>query len=65
LKKIWYNKIMSAINFPDTPDDNDEFTSGGRTWRWNETSGVWEAVSATDDSINTGKAIAMAIVFGG
>ena len=31
---------MTAINFPDTPDDNDEFTSGDRTWKWNDTADV-------------------------
>jgi hypothetical protein len=56
---------MTAINFPDTPDDNDEFTSGDRTWKWNDTAGVWEAVSVAEQSVSTGKAIAMAIVFGG
>ena len=28
-----------AIDFPDTPEVNDEFTVGDRTWRWNGT--VW------------------------
>lgn len=36
---------MTAINFPDTPTDNEEFTSGGRTWKWDEASGVWESTS--------------------
>jgi hypothetical protein len=31
---------MAAINFPDSPTVNDEFTVGGRTWKWSGT--VWE-----------------------
>jgi hypothetical protein len=30
-----------AINFPDDPEINDEFTSGERTWIW--TGAVWRA----------------------
>jgi hypothetical protein len=36
---------MTAINFPDTPSDGDSFTAGGRSWIWNETSGVWESAT--------------------
>jgi hypothetical protein len=36
---------MSAINFPDTPTNNQEFTSGGRTWKWIAADGVWDVVS--------------------
>jgi hypothetical protein len=24
-----------AIDFPDTPEVDDEFTAAGRTWKWN------------------------------
>jgi hypothetical protein len=80
---------MTAINFPDTPEDGDVFSAGDRSWTWNDTNSVWESVSAEglpsqdgqagkvlktdgsdiaweeDQGILTGKAIAMAIVFGG
>jgi hypothetical protein len=36
---------MTAINFPDTPTDGQEFTAGDRTWSWNNTTQVWDAVS--------------------
>jgi hypothetical protein len=36
---------MTAINFPSDPVDGDSFTAGGRSWTWNETSGVWESVA--------------------
>ena len=55
---------MSAINFPDTPDDNDEFTSGGRTWRWNETAGVWESVSIPEVDYTSIDAVLAGQVFG-
>jgi hypothetical protein len=55
---------MSAINFPDTPTDNEEFTSGGRTWRWNETSGVWEAVSTPEVDYTSIDAVLAGQVFG-
>ena len=35
---------MTAINFPSDPADEEIFTSGNRSWRWNETSEVWESV---------------------
>jgi hypothetical protein len=36
---------MTAINFPDTPAADEEFTSAGRTFVWNDTLDVWESVS--------------------
>lgn len=33
---------MPAINFPDAPAVNDEFTSNGRTWVWTGT--TWDTV---------------------
>jgi hypothetical protein len=36
---------MTAINFPDTPAPNAEFTAAGRTFVWNDTLDVWESVS--------------------
>jgi hypothetical protein len=35
---------MTAINFPDEPVDEEIFTSGNRSWQWNEASEVWESV---------------------
>lgn len=55
---------MSAINFPDTPTDNQEFTSGGRTWRWNDTAEVWEAVSIPEVDYTSIDAILAGQVFG-
>ena len=31
-----------AINFPDSPSLNDEYTAGGRTWVWNGSS--WDSL---------------------
>jgi hypothetical protein len=36
---------MTAINFPDTPTNGQQFTSGNRTWSWNSTDQVWQTVS--------------------
>jgi hypothetical protein len=33
---------MSTIDFPDSPDLNDLFTVGDRTWRW--TGNTWDTV---------------------
>ena len=55
---------MSAINFPDTPTDNEEFTSGDRAWIWNETAGVWEAVSALEVDYTSTDSILAGQVFG-
>lgn len=32
---------MSTINFPDSPQIDDEFTAGDRTWIWDGT--VWNS----------------------
>ena len=42
-----------AVNFPDGPSNNQTFVSGGRTYRYDSTKGVWIIVSsgvATDVS---------------
>lgn len=81
-----------AVNFPDSPSNNDEFTSSGVTFRFSSATNTWsrtpgvtfgdqivagDGISTSVDSStkvvtitntkpdNTGKAIAMAIVFGG
>lgn len=35
---------MAAIDFPNSPSVNDEFTSGDKTWVWNGT--VWNTVTS-------------------
>lgn len=57
-----------ALNFPSSPTLNQVFTSGSQSWTWNGT--VWQSSTGTSgggtsSGITTGKAIAMAIVFGG
>jgi hypothetical protein len=39
---------MTAVNFPDTPAPDEEFTAAGRTFTWNDTLDVWESVSVSD-----------------
>ena len=41
-----------AINFPDTPNPNDTFTDGGRTWIWDGT--TWKIYSSTTTGIGLG-----------
>lgn len=36
---------MTSINFPDTPEVDDEFTAGSRTWKWDGT--AWRIVSVS------------------
>ena len=33
------------IDFPDNPTLNEEFTSAGKTWKWNEY--AWDAITLT------------------
>jgi hypothetical protein len=35
---------MAAIDFPNSPSLNEEFTSGGKTWTWNGS--VWNTVTS-------------------
>ena len=35
-----------AVNFPDSPSDNQTFTTNGRTYRYNSATGAWKIVSA-------------------
>ena len=44
-----------AINFPDTPSTNDEFTSGDKTWRFDGT--AWVIVPITVNTVLFGTAI--------
>jgi hypothetical protein len=45
---------MTAINFPDTPAPDEEFTAAGRTFVWNDTLDVWESVSETGANLDGG-----------
>ena len=36
-----------AINFPNSPTDQQTFVSSGRTYRFNGTSSIWEVVQGT------------------
>jgi len=40
---------MTAIDFPNSPSVNDQFTASGRTWKWNGT--TWESVSTSASEI--------------
>jgi len=51
------------IDFPASPTVNQLYTYNGRTWRWNGAS--WDAVGVTGATVSTGRAIAMALIFGG
>ncbi len=63
---------MAAVNFPNSPVDGDTFTYEGKTFTWDNTNSIWVrnptsgVVSGSPSNFaTTGKAIAMAIVFGG
>jgi hypothetical protein len=47
---------MTAINFPDTPTNGQQFTSGNRTWSWNSTAQVWQTVSGAALPTQSGQA---------
>jgi hypothetical protein len=56
-----------SINFPDSPTTGQEFTAGQRKWVWDGR--AWEAttvnVGYTGSAGSLGRAIVMAIIFGG
>jgi hypothetical protein len=64
---------MAAVNFPNSPVDGDTFTYEGKTFTWDNTNSTWVRNPSGPDPdapdlsnfATTGKAIAMAIVFGG
>lgn len=61
---------MAAVNFPNSPDDGEIFTYEGKSFTWNATNSIWirnpaGPIPEQDNFATTGKAIAMAIVFGG
>ena len=53
-----------AINFPSTPADGQTYTEAGITWTYSTTKTAWYVTGPPGGGISTGKAIAMAIVFG-
>lgn len=54
-----------AINFPSTPSDGQTHTEAGVTWTYSSAKTAWYATGPEiPTGISTGKAIAMAIVFG-
>ena len=38
---------MAAIDFPDSPSNNDIFSSQGKSWKYDGVKGVWKTVSTT------------------
>ena len=40
----WYNDKM-AINYPSSPQVNDTYSYGGRTWKYNGV--AWDAITTT------------------
>lgn len=51
-----------AIDFPDTPTENDEFTVGAKTWIFKNSR--WELL-AIENSLTVGDVIALTIALGG
>jgi hypothetical protein len=51
-----------AINFPDSPANNDTFTSGGKTWLYNGTS--WNLITLTQNVIPSNSVTSASIVDG-
>ena len=51
-----------AINFPDSPANNDTFTSGGKTWLYNGTS--WNLITLTQNIIPSNSVTSASIVDG-
>jgi hypothetical protein len=62
---------MTSINFPDNPTNGQTFVVGNKTYVYDSTKQVWGvyttsiAAPSGGGGVTTGKAIAMAIVFGG
>lgn len=70
-----------AVDFPTNPSDGDTVTVGTKTYSYSASKGVWKDIAGADTTQSildnylevansasfstTGKAIAMAIVFGG
>jgi hypothetical protein len=56
---------MAAIDFPTSPSNGQTLTVGDVTYTYNSTKARWEITSSNVTvGVTTGKAVAMAIVFG-
>jgi hypothetical protein len=38
---------MAAIDFPNSPSNGQIFGSGGKSWKYNSTKGIWQSVAST------------------
>lgn len=38
---------MASIDFPNSPTNGQIFSSGGKSWKYNSTKGIWQSVAST------------------
>jgi hypothetical protein len=46
-----------AMNFPDSPSINQQFTAGGRTWAWNGS--AWNSIDAAQGEVDLSELLLM------